>query len=255
MVRPSAGRRRVFSTHLIGPRNPKMGADLRVDITLRVDPKGRRVMLQSEGTPRELEIRQRMLERLAAGQIQARPAAIGSGNGPISSRSKCEPELALYASPVNFDPDSPFFPISEPPEYAGDLADQIGLYYTTGMVEDHAGLEQRTDLRRDVSRPVRDRLARARGDDAARAGIVRRGAVLLPVRHARPRPAPVLAIRRARSSGQPRRGARSEFARVIDDCYRRCDASSARRSNSATTRHCSSRFPTMDSTVSSAAFI
>jgi predicted AlkP superfamily phosphohydrolase/phosphomutase len=46
----------------------------------------------------------------------------------------------VSASPLNFDPESPFFPISEPPEYAGDLARKIGPYYTTGMVEDHAGL-------------------------------------------------------------------------------------------------------------------
>ena len=72
---------------------------------------------------------------------------------------RMEPDLAVYASPVNFDPDAPFFPISDPPEYAGDLAARIGLYHTTGMVEDHAGLEQRENLRRGVSRSVRDRLA------------------------------------------------------------------------------------------------
>ena len=53
---------------------------------------------------------------------------------------RMEPDLAVYASPVNFDPDAAFFPISDPPEYAGDLAARIGLYHTTGMVEDHAGL-------------------------------------------------------------------------------------------------------------------
>jgi predicted AlkP superfamily phosphohydrolase/phosphomutase len=52
----------------------------------------------------------------------------------------CGPAPELYASPVNFDPDSPLFPISEPPDYAADLARRIGLYHTTGMVEDHTGL-------------------------------------------------------------------------------------------------------------------
>ena len=86
-----------------------------------------------------------------------------------STSSGCEPELALYASPVNFDPDSPLFPISDPPEYAGDLAREIGLFYTTGMVEDHAGLNNERISEAGVPRPVRDRLARARGDDAPRA--------------------------------------------------------------------------------------
>ncbi len=39
-----------------------------------------------------------------------------------------------------FEPASPLFPISHPGGYAGDLASEIGPYYTTGMVEDHAGL-------------------------------------------------------------------------------------------------------------------
>ncbi|HJU87091.1 MAG TPA: alkaline phosphatase family protein, partial [Gemmatimonadota bacterium] len=48
--------------------------------------------------------------------------------------------LELYASPVNFDPDSPLFPISSPWDYAGELERRIGLFHTTGMAEDHGGL-------------------------------------------------------------------------------------------------------------------
>jgi predicted AlkP superfamily phosphohydrolase/phosphomutase len=50
------------------------------------------------------------------------------------------PVFELYCSPVNFDPDAPMFPLSSPPEYARELAEQIGTFYTTGMVEDHGGL-------------------------------------------------------------------------------------------------------------------
>jgi predicted AlkP superfamily phosphohydrolase/phosphomutase len=48
--------------------------------------------------------------------------------------------LELYASPVNFDPDTPMFDISSPFHYAGDIQREIGAFYTTGMVEDHTGL-------------------------------------------------------------------------------------------------------------------
>ena len=49
----------VFTTHLIGPRNPKGGGDLRFEVTLRVDPEGRtRHRSNPKGTPRELVIRQ-----------------------------------------------------------------------------------------------------------------------------------------------------------------------------------------------------
>jgi predicted AlkP superfamily phosphohydrolase/phosphomutase len=51
-----------------------------------------------------------------------------------------EPDLELHASPMNFVPDEPLFPISWPPRYAADLAERIGAFHTTGMVEDHGGL-------------------------------------------------------------------------------------------------------------------
>ena len=36
---------------------------------------------------------------------------------------RLEPELELYASPINFDPEAPLFPISSPPDYAQELAE------------------------------------------------------------------------------------------------------------------------------------
>jgi predicted AlkP superfamily phosphohydrolase/phosphomutase len=53
---------------------------------------------------------------------------------------RLEPDLELYASPVNFDPKAPLYPISEPSEFSGEMADDLGLFYTTGMAEDHAAL-------------------------------------------------------------------------------------------------------------------
>ena len=54
--------------------------------------------------------------------------------------ARLEPVFELYASPINFDPEAPMFPISSPPEYARELAAKLGTFYTTGMVEDHGGL-------------------------------------------------------------------------------------------------------------------
>jgi predicted AlkP superfamily phosphohydrolase/phosphomutase len=49
---------------------------------------------------------------------------------------------------VNFDPEQPTFPISAPGGYAHELAGSIGTYHTTGMVEDHTGLNnERIDER------------------------------------------------------------------------------------------------------------
>jgi predicted AlkP superfamily phosphohydrolase/phosphomutase len=129
----------VYSSHLIGPRNPKTGGDFQVEITLRVDRQERRVLLQSDGTPRELVIQPVGWSDWL--RVKFKLGLLQSVRGMVRFHLVgCEPELALYASPVNFDPDAPFFPISDPLEYAGELARRIGLFYTTGMVEDHAGL-------------------------------------------------------------------------------------------------------------------
>jgi predicted AlkP superfamily phosphohydrolase/phosphomutase len=58
-----------------------------------------------------------------------------------------KPELKLYASPINYDPRDPFFPISSPPGYARELVERVGLYYTQGMPADTWSVnEQRLGL-------------------------------------------------------------------------------------------------------------
>lgn len=52
----------------------------------------------------------------------------------------CQPEIQLVASPINFVPEDPPFPISWPHDYASQLANKVGRFYTTGMVEEHGAL-------------------------------------------------------------------------------------------------------------------
>jgi len=47
-----------------------------------------------------------------------------------------EPEFKLYISPINFDPRSPYFPLSYPGKYSKELAAEIGLFHTRGMPMD-----------------------------------------------------------------------------------------------------------------------
>ncbi len=54
-----------------------------------------------------------------------------------------EPEFELYLSPVNFDPEDPPTPVSEPAEASAELAQAIGRYYTQGMAEDVNALKYR----------------------------------------------------------------------------------------------------------------
>ena len=53
---------------------------------------------------------------------------------------RVRPQLELYVSPVNIDPAEPAFPISTPADYARQLVDEVGRYYTQGMAEDTAAL-------------------------------------------------------------------------------------------------------------------
>lgn len=53
-----------------------------------------------------------------------------------------KPYLQLYASPICIDPRNPWFAISYPPDYAGKLASELGLYSTRGMPFDTWALNE-----------------------------------------------------------------------------------------------------------------
>lgn len=50
------------------------------------------------------------------------------------------PEFELYASPINIDPMNQALPVSHPPEFAAELAEATGRFYTQGMPEDTKAL-------------------------------------------------------------------------------------------------------------------
>ncbi len=47
-----------------------------------------------------------------------------------------KPFFSLYLTPVQVDPQAPCFPISQPANYASELATKVGTYYTLGIPED-----------------------------------------------------------------------------------------------------------------------
>jgi predicted AlkP superfamily phosphohydrolase/phosphomutase len=52
------------------------------------------------------------------------------------------PDFGLYVTPVQISPMHPALPISTPEDYAAQLADAIGPYYTQGLPEDTKALER-----------------------------------------------------------------------------------------------------------------
>jgi predicted AlkP superfamily phosphohydrolase/phosphomutase len=126
-----------IESELPGPRHPRTGKQATFAFSLQLA--GDSFLLLSEGEPGELTLRPGewspwLFVTFKLGLLNAQPGMVRF------FLVKVHPEIELYASPINFTPDSPPFPISSPPGYAAELAKTIGPYYTTGMVEDHNGL-------------------------------------------------------------------------------------------------------------------
>ncbi len=108
-------------------------------MTLQVSESRRTIIVRSSGEPASLEIREGQWSDWLKVKFKAGP--LMSVRGMVRFHlTQVTPTLQLHASPVNFDPEAPLFPISSPPEYAKELAARLGAFYTTGMVEDHGGL-------------------------------------------------------------------------------------------------------------------
>ncbi|HWP48978.1 MAG TPA: alkaline phosphatase family protein [Candidatus Limnocylindrales bacterium] len=128
-----------LTTYLIGPRNPKTRSNFQFEITIRLEPSAKKIILQSEGQPKILEVYEGKWSDWL--KVKFKTGLLQGIRGMVRFYLiHIDPVFELYASPVNFDPEGPLFPISSPPEYARELANRLGTFYTTGMVEDHGGL-------------------------------------------------------------------------------------------------------------------
>lgn len=126
-------------THLIGPRNHKARTDFQCEIIIHPQPGSRRAVIRSDGRPNMLEVEEGKWSEWL--KVKFKTGLLQSVRGMVRFHLvSTAPILELYASPINFDPDWPLYPISSPPEYAAELERETGTFYTTGMVEDHSGL-------------------------------------------------------------------------------------------------------------------
>ena len=53
------------------------------------------------------------------------------------------PNLRLYVTPLNIDPTDPAVQVTEPLEFIEEIADDLGLFYTSGFQEDHKALSNK----------------------------------------------------------------------------------------------------------------
>ena len=108
-------------------------------LRVRVDRKTRKLILHN-GAGEQIEVGERTWSPWL--QVKFKFSFLQSVTGIV--RFYCrqlDPWLEFYASPINFDPAAPVFPISSPSDYGKELAGQIGNFSSLGMAEDHGGLE------------------------------------------------------------------------------------------------------------------
>ena len=131
---------RTIRTHLIGPRHPKTRADIQHPITIRLEPSAAQITISTDGDPKQLTVRLGTWSEWV--RVKFKAGLLQGVSGMVRFHlTRLEPFLELYASPINFDAATDqLYPISSPPEYARELVKSIGTFYTTGMVEDHGGL-------------------------------------------------------------------------------------------------------------------
>jgi predicted AlkP superfamily phosphohydrolase/phosphomutase len=129
-----------LTSRLIGPRSPRDSSGMTLPLELTTDPANQAAILRcTNAQPEELTVRVGAWSDWL--RVRFKVGLLQSFRGMVRFLlRRLEPEVELYASPVNFDPWGPVFPISEPPEFSRELADDLGPYYTTGMAEDHAAL-------------------------------------------------------------------------------------------------------------------
>jgi predicted AlkP superfamily phosphohydrolase/phosphomutase len=129
-----------LKTGIIGPRNVRANPpdDFRVEIRVRANADGRSLRIETGGSPAVIDVLEKSWSpwvrvKFKLSMLQSVPGIARFYVGQIS------PVIEFYVSPVNFDPAAPVYPISSPPDYAKRLSEEIGLFSTLGMAEDHNG--------------------------------------------------------------------------------------------------------------------
>ncbi|MFK8012081.1 MAG: alkaline phosphatase family protein [Marinicellaceae bacterium] len=128
---------------LIGPLNPFKDPNkkvfLEIPMQIIVDNDQRSIKINIDGKVIQLNVRQ--WSEWVPIEFEMLPI-FGDLHGIVKFYLRTvRPHLELYISPINFDPMNPDTIISEPSDYAIDLAEQTGRFYTQGMPEDTKALE------------------------------------------------------------------------------------------------------------------
>jgi predicted AlkP superfamily phosphohydrolase/phosphomutase len=129
-----------FKTQIIGPRNTRLSppTDFTIEARVQVDRGANALKIETGGARPGLSVPTKTWSPWV--RIKFKLSMLQSVCGLVRFYVRqISPHVEFYASPVNFDPAAPLFPISAPASYARELSEQIGFFSTLGMAEDHNG--------------------------------------------------------------------------------------------------------------------
>lgn len=128
-------------THLHGPENTlhKNGGALKIPLEIRMDEKSNRIEIRVSGQQFALEPRTYSPWIRVSFRAGLAAKVYGICRFYLNQAS---PELDLYATPVQIDPERPALPISHPFIYSVYLAKLIKSYGTLGLAEDTWALNE-----------------------------------------------------------------------------------------------------------------
>ncbi|HKW25152.1 MAG TPA: alkaline phosphatase family protein, partial [Terriglobales bacterium] len=127
-------------TYAIGPRNTRStpASDFKAELRVKVDPTAGKLSIITGGSPAVVDLPKGAWSPWV--RIKFKVSVLQAMSGLV--RFYCRqlaPVVEFYASPINFDPAAPPFPLSSPTTYGKELSEAIGLFSTIGMAEDHTG--------------------------------------------------------------------------------------------------------------------
>jgi len=127
-------------TYVIGPRNTRStpASDLKAELRIKADPAAGKLSIITGGTPAVVELSKGAWSPWVRVKFKVSMLQAVSGLVRFYCR-QVAPVVECYASPINFDPATPPFPITSPTTYGKELSESIGLFSTVGMAEDHTG--------------------------------------------------------------------------------------------------------------------
>lgn len=131
-----------FIMNLPGPANPLTRDHQPIQVPLVIEPNGKNGTAVLTVSGQKIHIKQGQYTEWIKVTFNAGLGVKISGICRFLAKS-LDPELDLYVTPINIDPDKPALPISWPAVYSTYLAKKHGSFATLGLAEDTWALNER----------------------------------------------------------------------------------------------------------------